>query len=157
MVDVVERLHAWNRDGNHLHGPDKLSVEAAAEILALRARVAELTDEVAEQARVNGMGSEREARLMAQVKELTRERDQAREDVPAEMRGSYENGREDERRAVVDWLRDDAAKCKTDFERIRTRGGFTNAQMWEWGRLIEWKVALAQAIASGAHREGKDA
>lgn len=36
-----------------------------------------LQSEVLEQARLNGMGSEREARLMAQVEELKRERNRA--------------------------------------------------------------------------------
>lgn len=40
---------------------------------ALQNRIDALTAEVNEQARLNGMGSEREARLMAQVAEITAE------------------------------------------------------------------------------------
>ena len=49
--------------------------------LASRQRVAELESEVQEQARLNGMGAERELALMAQVSRLEAERDQLREAI----------------------------------------------------------------------------
>ncbi len=56
--------------------------------LASRQRVAELEAEVQEQARLNGMGAERELALMAQVSRLEAERDQLRaelEKVPTQL------------------------------------------------------------------------
>ena len=49
--------------------------------LASRQRVAELEAEVQEQARLNGMGAERELALMAQVSRLEAERDQLRAEL----------------------------------------------------------------------------
>ena len=56
--------------------------------LASRQRVAKLEAEVLEQARLNGMGAERELALMAQVSRLEAERDQLRaelEKVPTQL------------------------------------------------------------------------
>lgn len=41
---LVERLKAWNRDGNHLHGPDALSLEAATLITQQAAEIARLRE-----------------------------------------------------------------------------------------------------------------
>lgn len=70
-----------------------LCTEAAARIRALEAQLAEARAECLEQARLCGMGSEREARLMARVAEVEKANVQAREA---------------ERAAVVAWLRGDA-------------------------------------------------
>lgn len=45
-------------------------VDAAKELRRLHSRVLELEAEVLEQCRINGIGSERELRLMARVREL---------------------------------------------------------------------------------------
>ena len=51
------------------------------EIESLRAQLAAANAEVQEQARLNGMGSEREAKLLAQLAEVTKERDAARSEA----------------------------------------------------------------------------
>ena len=43
-TQLVERLRAWNRDGDHLHGPDALSVEAADTIERLEAALREFVE-----------------------------------------------------------------------------------------------------------------
>lgn len=65
MICPVCKPSRFDADGNLLP-PEPTPLEAA------RMRVHELEAELAEQCRINGMGSEREARLIARVEQLER-------------------------------------------------------------------------------------
>lgn len=73
---------------------------AYQEITTLRTQLAEAQAEVQEQARLNGMGAEREAKLMAQLEEVTRERDDYKKAVddlgltPEEARAGAKRSRD---------------------------------------------------------------
>jgi chromosome segregation ATPase len=75
MTDIVERLReAKMCQGTPCRIKDAQSgcecAEAADEIERLRKENAELGEEVCEQARLNGMGSEREAKLLGEIERL---------------------------------------------------------------------------------------
>lgn len=71
------------------HGNDDPCYKA---MLPFAKQIAELQAECNEQARLNGMGAEREARLMAQVAELRAERDALAKDA-ARYRWLIESGK----------------------------------------------------------------
>ena len=68
--DIIDRLMAL--EAVTANEESETLSDAADAIVALRARNAELEREVLDQCRLNGMGGEREARLMARVAELER-------------------------------------------------------------------------------------
>lgn len=90
-----------------------LRAPAQATIDALRADVARLTHEVHEQARLNGMGSEREAALLAKVDALTLERDVAVDKLASMIPagGLAEEARD---AAMYRWLREQTGTLKVD-------------------------------------------
>ena len=76
MTDTPEavRLADWLE-------ADACDLEAPRQAAALLRRIPDLEAEVQEQARLNGMGAERELALMAQVSRLEAERDQLRAEL----------------------------------------------------------------------------
>ena len=80
MIDIVRGLRRIAEEGYRFAG------DAADEIERLRASLEEAEAECFEQARLNGMGSEREAALMAKLEMAERERDDvAQQLVQAEL------------------------------------------------------------------------
>lgn len=99
----IEVLHSWADD-------------AQKEIESLRAQLAAANAEVQEQARLNGMGAEREAKLRAQLEEVTRERDEAREEVDFQVTrccGVEEQLLATQAHAAL--LKDELYSCATDY------------------------------------------
>ena len=77
ILVVLDRLEAWENVFGHLGTPD----EVGNEWRALSDRLEAAESECLEQARLNGMGSEREAALMAKLEAAERERDDLRAKV----------------------------------------------------------------------------
>lgn len=67
LIDEIEKLKAdWNQQAQFWNSN---TLRDSAEIRSLKSRVAELESELLESSRLHGIGSEREARLMARVAE----------------------------------------------------------------------------------------
>lgn len=76
-VRLADRLDSWARNYSTTYYTDDMATQAAA----LLRRIPGLEAEVQEQARLNGMGAERELALRAQVSRLEAERDQLRAEL----------------------------------------------------------------------------
>lgn len=63
---------------------------------------------------------------------------------------------EEERAAVVAWLRCDAAETRRDLTRLHAKRKLTIGQTAEWETLIAMKCGIADAISRGEHLKEKD-
>ena len=82
MTDHANELRRYSRKIGHPAGDvPSVMLAAAEEIERLAARLEATESEALEQARLNGMGSEREAALMAKLEAAERERDDLRAKV----------------------------------------------------------------------------
>lgn len=76
-----------NNESNSYFAAKAAFDSADSEIESLRAQLAAANAEVQEQARLNGMGAEREAKLRAQLAEVTRENESLKRDFNRETVG----------------------------------------------------------------------
>ena len=93
-ADILRQFNAWRRDfDDKIRQPDSYeigeAIDAAVEIIE---RLEEAESDALEQARLNGMGSEREASLMAKLESAEKERDALRaenEALATNLRGKH--------------------------------------------------------------------
>lgn len=132
---------------------------------ALQKRIDALTAEVNEQARLNGMGSEREAKLMAQVQSLSAENAELKRDldahrgalgyaIPGDHDGKCSDGTIPNN-GIAEVLYAQLAELKHDIHAYRGALGYVVPGDHD-GKLSDGTTpinGIAEALASHAHKK----
>ena len=139
ILVVLDRLEAWENVFGHLGTPD----EVGNEWHALSDRLEAAESEAIEQSRLNGMGAEREAALLAKLEAAEKERDALRAAL------QHEADCVEAAKAEIEALRAKiAAMEQQEPARLVTptayRWRYRGAIKWQYGELTEETARLAK-------------
>ena len=139
ILVVLDRLEAWENVFGHLGTPD----EVGNEWHALSDRLEAAESEAIEQSRLNGMGAEREAALLAKLEAAEKERDALRAAL------QHEADCVEAAKAEIEALRAKIAAMEQQVPArlvtaVAYRWRYRGAVKWQYGELTEETVQVAK-------------